>query len=142
MNSEVGVDLIDETRVGSCRVEGGPQDPGDLVSRAVQVDQRPGDASALGGGHDAEPAQEHRGADRVEDQRTDRAPVELGEQPALVGQAQDVNAYDPEGKLPFSQTFYWRVDEVNISPDKTVHTGGIWSFEVEPMAIPVTPMAV
>ena len=43
----------------------------------------------------------------------------------------DVNAFDP-GRLEFSQTYYWRVDEVNASPDKTVYKGDVWSFEVEP----------
>ncbi|MCF7973792.1 MAG: discoidin domain-containing protein [Phycisphaerae bacterium] len=48
----------------------------------------------------------------------------------------DATLFDP-GRLEFGKTYYWRVDEVNTSPDKTVHKGKIWSFEVEPYAIPV-----
>ena len=39
--------------------------------------------------------------------------------------------------LGFGQTYYWRVDEVNAAPDDTVFTGDIWSFTVEPLAIPI-----
>ncbi|NQV34547.1 MAG: discoidin domain-containing protein [Phycisphaeraceae bacterium] len=42
-----------------------------------------------------------------------------------------VNTFDP-GRLEFGQTYFWRVDEVNASPDKTVYKGNVWSFEVEP----------
>ncbi|MCP4450647.1 MAG: discoidin domain-containing protein, partial [Planctomycetes bacterium] len=45
-------------------------------------------------------------------------------------------SYDP-GRLEFGKTYFWRVDEVNTSADKTVHKGSIWSFEVEPHAIPI-----
>jgi hypothetical protein len=48
----------------------------------------------------------------------------------------DVNAFDP-GRLEFGQTYYWRVDEVNSTPDKTVFRGEIWSFEVEPYSVMV-----
>ncbi len=53
-----------------------------------------------------------------------------------VSQGQDANTFDP-GVLAFNQTYYWRVDEVNGSPDRTVFKGDIWSFTVEPVAIPV-----
>ncbi|MCP4455100.1 MAG: discoidin domain-containing protein [Planctomycetes bacterium] len=46
----------------------------------------------------------------------------------------DVNAFDP-GRFEFGQTYYWRVDEVNGTPDKTVFTGDVWSFTVEPYSI-------
>ncbi|MCF7974796.1 MAG: discoidin domain-containing protein [Phycisphaerae bacterium] len=46
----------------------------------------------------------------------------------------DVNSFDP-GRLDFDQTYFWRVDEVNGTPDRTVFTGDIWSFTVEPYAI-------
>ena len=39
--------------------------------------------------------------------------------------------------LDFGQTYYWRVDEVNGAPDRTVFKGEVWRFEVEPFAIPV-----
>ena len=48
----------------------------------------------------------------------------------------DVNSFDP-GRLEFGQTYYWRVDEVNGTPDKTVFTGDVWSFTAEPYSIPV-----
>ena len=44
------------------------------------------------------------------------------------------NTYDPAGLLEFSQTYYWRVDEVNAPPDSTIYKGQIWSFTVEPIA--------
>ncbi|NQV31479.1 MAG: hypothetical protein HQ515_02240, partial [Phycisphaeraceae bacterium] len=47
---------------------------------------------------------------------------------------QDANAFDP-GRLEFGKTYYWRVDEVNGTPDKTVFRGEVWSFEVEPTSI-------
>ncbi|MCF7975080.1 MAG: discoidin domain-containing protein [Phycisphaerae bacterium] len=48
----------------------------------------------------------------------------------------DVNSFDP-GRLAFGTTYYWRVDEVNGTPDKTVYKGNVWSFEVEPYAIAI-----
>ena len=48
----------------------------------------------------------------------------------------DVNSFDP-GRLEFGQTYYWRVDEVNGTPDKTVFKGNVWSFTVEPYSIQV-----
>ncbi|MCP4455470.1 MAG: discoidin domain-containing protein, partial [Planctomycetes bacterium] len=41
------------------------------------------------------------------------------------------------GTLNFGQTYFWRVDEVNGTPDKTVFKGEVWRFEVEPYSIPV-----
>ena len=49
---------------------------------------------------------------------------------------QDTPSFDL-GVLDFGRTYYWRVDEVNGAPDRTVFTGDIWSFMVEPMAIPI-----
>ncbi|MCP4453254.1 MAG: hypothetical protein GY809_17475 [Planctomycetes bacterium] len=46
----------------------------------------------------------------------------------------DVNSFDL-GRLDLGQTVFWRVDEVNGTPDKTVHEGDVWRFEVEPYAI-------
>ncbi|MCF7975135.1 MAG: discoidin domain-containing protein, partial [Phycisphaerae bacterium] len=43
-------------------------------------------------------------------------------------------SYDP-GRLEFGQTYYWRVDEVNSTPDKTVFKGDIWSFQAEPYSV-------
>jgi len=58
----------------------------------------------------------------------------------LVGQGQDANTYDPPGLLPFSQTYYWRVDEVN-TPTGMVSKGLTWSFTTEPVSYPVAPIA-
>jgi hypothetical protein len=56
--------------------------------------------------------------------------------PQLVGPAHDANSYDA-GRLEFDQTYYWRVDEVDAPPSNAVHRGVIWSFTVEPFAIPI-----
>ena len=50
------------------------------------------------------------------------------------GLARDVSSLDI-GRLDFGQIYYWRVDEVNGTPDKTVFKGDVWSFEVEPYSI-------
>ncbi len=47
-----------------------------------------------------------------------------------------VNSYDP-GRLDFGTTYFWRVDEVNGTPDETVIRGDVWRFEVEPYGIPI-----
>jgi hypothetical protein len=52
----------------------------------------------------------------------------------LVSQGQTETTYDA-GVLTFGQTYYWRVDEVNGAPDRTVFKGDVWSFTVEPYAI-------
>jgi hypothetical protein len=54
----------------------------------------------------------------------------------LVSQDQAGTTFDA-GILEFGQTYFWRVDEVNGAPDNTVFQGEVWSFEVEPFAIPV-----
>jgi hypothetical protein len=55
----------------------------------------------------------------------------------LASQGQTEASYDP-GRLEFGQTYFWRVDEVNGAPDRTVFKGEVWRFEVEPFAIAVT----
>ena len=57
----------------------------------------------------------------------------------LVSQGQNANSLDVDA-LTFGQTYYWRVDEVNAAPDKTVYQGEVWSFTVEPMAIDIQPI--
>ncbi len=57
----------------------------------------------------------------------------------LVSQGQDANMYDPDGLLEFGQIYYWRIDEVAV--DGTAYKGDIWSFTVEPLAYPVSPIA-
>ncbi len=55
----------------------------------------------------------------------------------LTSQGQSPTTYESPGRLDFSQTYYWRVDEVNTAPDFTVFKGDIWSFTVEPIALPI-----
>ena len=63
----------------------------------------------------------------------DRAnPVDL-----LVSEGQDATTHDPVGLLDFSQTYYWRIDEVNAAPDYTIYKGNVWSFTTEPFAYPI-----
>ena len=46
------------------------------------------------------------------------------------------------GRLEFGQTYFWRVDEVNGAPDRTVFTGTVWSFTVEPLAYAIENVTV
>ncbi|MHC4521340.1 MAG: LamG-like jellyroll fold domain-containing protein, partial [Planctomycetota bacterium] len=55
----------------------------------------------------------------------------------LASQGQTDLTYDPSGLLDFSQTYYWRVDEVNATPDGTIFKGQVWSFTVEPFVYPI-----
>ncbi|NQV31276.1 MAG: discoidin domain-containing protein [Phycisphaeraceae bacterium] len=55
----------------------------------------------------------------------------------LVSPDQTDAAFDPEGLLEFSQTYHWRVDEVNGAPDNTVYAGEVWSFTAEPYSIQI-----
>ena len=41
------------------------------------------------------------------------------------------NSYTLPERLKFGLTYYWRIDEVNATPDNTLHKGGIWSFRTE-----------
>ncbi len=59
----------------------------------------------------------------------------------LAGVGQDANTFDPTDLLPYGQTYYWRVDEVNATPDATIFKGDVWSFTVEPFSYPLTNVA-
>ncbi|MCH8193960.1 MAG: discoidin domain-containing protein, partial [Planctomycetes bacterium] len=59
----------------------------------------------------------------------------------LVSQGQSGTTFDP-GRLDFGQTYYWRVDEVNGAPDRTVFQGDTWQFTVEPTGYPITGITV
>jgi hypothetical protein len=48
----------------------------------------------------------------------------------------DAESFDP-GRLDFGRTYYWRVDEVNGAPDRTVFRGDVWSFTAEPYSIQI-----
>ncbi|MCH7920429.1 MAG: hypothetical protein IIC50_20915 [Planctomycetes bacterium] len=62
--------------------------------------------------------------------------VNEGAAGALIADGITEASVDP-GRLPFGETFYWRVDEVNSAPDFTVFTGEVWSFTVEPIGFPI-----
>ncbi len=53
---------------------------------------------------------------------------------ALLSQGQTATTYDPTGLLGFSQTYYWRVDEVNAPPTNSIFKGEVWSFTTEAFA--------
>jgi hypothetical protein len=55
----------------------------------------------------------------------------------LVSQGQITNAYDPPGRLEFATTYYWRVDEVNATPDSGIYKGAVWSFTTEAVGYPI-----
>jgi len=55
----------------------------------------------------------------------------------LASQGQADLSFDPSGLLDFSQTYYWRVDEVNAAPDSSIFAGNVWSFTVEPFVYPI-----
>ncbi len=55
----------------------------------------------------------------------------------LVGRGQTATTFDPGG-LEYGRTYYWRVDEVNATPDATIFEGDVWSFTTEPFAYPVS----
>jgi len=46
----------------------------------------------------------------------------------LVSENQDANTYDPCGLLERNQTYYWRIDEVNMAEDPNIWKGDVWSF--------------
>ncbi|MCH8219556.1 MAG: discoidin domain-containing protein, partial [Planctomycetes bacterium] len=62
--------------------------------------------------------------------------VNEGAAGALIADGITETSVDP-GRLPFGETFYWRVDEANSAPDFTVFTGEVWSFTVEPIGFPI-----
>ncbi|MCP4456083.1 MAG: hypothetical protein GY809_31895 [Planctomycetes bacterium] len=59
--------------------------------------------------------------------------------PSSAGQA--ATSFDPGG-LAFDQVYYWRVDEVNGTPDKTVFKGDVWRFTAEPYSIEIPAAAI
>jgi hypothetical protein len=58
----------------------------------------------------------------------------------LVSQGQTAAEFDPAG-LDYGQVYYWRVDEINATPDGTIFKGETWSFTAEPLSYPVQPVA-
>ncbi|MEN6425937.1 MAG: LamG-like jellyroll fold domain-containing protein [Phycisphaerales bacterium] len=60
----------------------------------------------------------------------------------LASQDQADAAYAPSERLDFSQTYYWRVDEVNAAPDNTIFKGEVWSFTTETYGLPIASLTV
>jgi hypothetical protein len=56
----------------------------------------------------------------------------------LVSQGQTAITYDPEGLLDYSQTYYWRVDEVIPSLDSGICRGRVVQFTAEAFAYPIS----
>jgi len=56
----------------------------------------------------------------------------------LVSRGQTDTAYQVEELLEFGTVYYWRVDEVNATPDNTIFKGPVWSFTAEPYSYPIT----
>jgi len=59
----------------------------------------------------------------------------------LQSTGQDANTYDP-GRFEFDAVYYWRVDEVNGTPDNTVFQGEVWSFTAEPFSVQIPGAAI
>ncbi len=51
------------------------------------------------------------------------------------GQTQAYYPTDGTWTLQYGQTYYWRVDEVDVPPNQEILKGKVWSFTVEPFAI-------
>lgn len=64
----------------------------------------------------------------------DASPANPGE--ILVSMDQTATTFEPAG-LDYGRTYYWRVDEVNATPDTTVFTGRVWSFTTELYSYPI-----
>ncbi len=54
----------------------------------------------------------------------------------LVSEGQAEAGYSPADLLEYGQTYYWRVDEVNATPD-TIYAGPVWTFTAESYLYPV-----
>ena len=142
-NTESFVGIIDEVRIydtalaveelqkamtGDFKSSSGPvpSDAATDVPQDVILGWSPGDYAVA---HDV-----YLGTSRADVDAADRSnPMGV-----LVSQGQTGLTYDPPGLLEFSQTYYWRVDEVNAAPDSSIFKGGVWSFTVEPFVYPVT----
>jgi len=117
--------------LGAGELAGNPS-PGDAVAdvlRDVVLEWAPGEFAAKHDVYFGTAANDVNDADRANPNGV------------LVSQGQAGASYDA-GVLDFGQTYYWRVDEVNGAPDNTIFKGELWSFTVEPLAIPVETITV
>ena len=60
---------------------------------------------------------------------------------AYRGRQSDSSYAVPE-RLDLGRTYYWRIDEVNAAPDKTVFKGSVWQFTAEPVAYTIENVTV
>lgn len=63
----------------------------------------------------------------------------------LVSEGQTETTWDPEGLLEFGQTYYWRVDVVQVvigSLDPVIYRGPVLSFTTEAYAYPIPNVTV
>ena len=54
-----------------------------------------------------------------------------------MGQTEVSYPADDVLSLEHGQTYYWRVDEIDVPPSQTLMQGQVWSFTVEPYAVPI-----
>ncbi len=136
---------------GNRRFFDGIMDDIRIYDHAVTEEEVP--AIMVGAGVElaAEPSPEDEQTDVIRDATLTWEPGQLaGTHDVYVGTSfEDVNAatvptasglsapsFDPD-RFEFGQTYYWRVDEVNGTPDKTVFKGDVWSFTAEPYSIQI-----
>ena len=116
---------ITTEKVGQTASSPDPADEASDVSREVVLSWRPGESAVA---HDV-----YFGTsfDDVNAASVD-SPLDV-----LVSPSQDANTYDPVGRLEFSQSYYWRIDEVNTASENPIVRGEVWSFTTEPLTYPV-----
>ncbi|GAH41848.1 unnamed protein product, partial [marine sediment metagenome] len=121
------ITLTDVTLVGDYPIARGPnpEDEADDVPRDVVLSWAPGDFADK---HDV-----YFGAS-FDDVNDADGSDPLG---VLASQGQIATTYEPDDRLDFGQTYYWRIDEVNAPPDSTIFKGDVWSFTTEPIAYPI-----
>ncbi len=56
----------------------------------------------------------------------------------LVSPGQAGTSYAPPEMLDWGQSYYWRINEVNVPANPGIHKGKTWSFTVEPYAYDMT----
>ncbi|MCP4451238.1 MAG: LamG domain-containing protein, partial [Planctomycetes bacterium] len=129
----------------------GPMDDIRIYDHAVTAEEVPAIMAGIGVEMAAEPSPEDEQVDVIRDATLTWEPGELaGTHNVYVGTSfEDVNAATvptasdlsensfATDRLEFGQTYYWRVDEVNGTPDKTVFKGDVWSFTTEPYSIQI-----
>jgi hypothetical protein len=106
-----------------------PEDGATDVYRDAELSWTPG---GYAGAHDV-----YFGTDFGDVNDADRADP----RGALVSQGQEASLYNP-GRLELGQTYYWRIDEVNATPDATIFKGFVWSFTTEPLAYAIENITV